>query len=298
VQIKVVNDPADAKTIGFTADTGLGTAGKAVLSKAGKDNPSVFSILGDLAYQNNMEQAFCDQVNTRVLGPKAIIVGNHEDTATDPGAAENYVKCLPATYPVTGDYLNSQYYYDVGAARVIMINPNVKLPGGTKTYAVGTPERDWLVKTIQDAKAAGKWTIVGMHYSCFSLGAHACNESTPNVPNLAISLGVDLFIAGHDHIYSRTNQLKGTYSSPSVVDRDNDFAAGAGTVFPIVGNGGYNPRSVGAITAPYAVVNGSNSSGGSSFGYGNVLVTPDRLTWTYVPAYGNMGLTDSFTITR
>ncbi len=292
-------DPS-AVRLAFTADTGMEATGQKVLSTIGARNPDVTNILGDFAYSPNLEQAFCNQVNSRIPGKVQILAGNHEDTTTGDGTMENYEKCLPDEVGVTGRY-GRDYYYDVGSVRVILISPDIPLTTGQKTYVSGTAEREWLKTAVRDAKAAGKWTIVGMHHPCFSIGMHGCADTTSSVSDLAISLGVDLVVSGHDHNYSRTHQIRGTKASPVVVDTDNAYAPQTettkGSVFAVVGNGGHKPRTIGTKTSIYASANGTNSAGGFVYGYGEVVATQTSFTYQFVPS-GSPALTDNFTITR
>jgi hypothetical protein len=52
---------------------------------------------------------------------------------------------------------------------------------------------------------------------------------------------VDLVVQGHDHNYSRSHQIT---QLAKVVDSDNAYAKGRGTVFAVVGNGGHKPREI------------------------------------------------------
>lgn len=292
--------PPTGTNLAFTADTGMESTGQAVLNKIGSRNPTVTNIVGDFAYEPNLEAAFCDQVNSRIPGKVAIVAGNHEDIYTGDGTMENYEACLPDEVGAVGTY-GRDYYYDVDNARVIMISPDVPLTTGNKTYLSGTAEREWLKSTVRNAKAAGKWTILAMHHPCFSIGVHGCSDTTPTVSELAMGLGVDIVVTGHDHNYMRTHQLRGTVSSPQVIDSDNAYAAqtetSKGSVFVVVGNGGHNPREIGALTPIWKVANGTNSPGGFAFGYGELSVTQNSLTWQHVSATGAV-LNDSFTISR
>lgn len=289
-----------AVRIAFTADTGMESTGQRVLSTIGSRKPDVTNILGDFAYAPGKEQAFCNQVNSRIPGKVQIVAGNHEEIPNPDGTMENFEKCLPDEVGVTGRY-GRDYYYDVGAVRVILISPDIPLTTGLKTYRSGTAELEWLKTAVRQAKAAGKWTIVGMHHPCFSIGLHGCADTTSTVSDVSMSLGVDFVVSGHDHNYSRTHQLRGTKAAPVIVDKDNAYApqteTSKGSVFAVVGNGGHNPRAIGTKTSIYAAANGTNSSGGFVYGYGEVTATPTKFTYQFVSS-GSPTLSDSFTITR
>lgn len=294
-----------ATRLAFTADTGTGTAGKAVLAKIGAGKYDVTSIVGDFAYVPAAEEAWCKQVNDRVPGRVAIVAGNHEGLDTADGSMENYEACLPdevGAVPYPKSQYGRDYFFDVGNVRVILVSPDIPLSTGTKTYVYGTAEREWLKKVARDGRAAGKWTVLGYHHPCFSIGLHGCSDTVPSLSELAIGLGVDVTVTGHDHNYMRTHQMNGTYAKPVVLDSDNAYRQRTeftkGTVFVVAGNGGHNPRTI-TQTRPswMKVANGTNSPGGMAFGFLELVATDTVLTGRHVSASGAT-LTDSFTITR
>lgn len=286
--------------LAFTADTGMASTGKAVLAKIGAGRYDAVSILGDFAYVPDREAEWCAQVNDRIPGRVAIVAGNHEEIPTPDGDMAAYEACLPDEVGAVGRY-GRDYYFDQGNVRVILISPDVVLDTGTKTYLYGTPEREWLKRVAREGRAAGQWLVLGMHHPCFSLGMHGCADTKPSLSELAIGLGVDVVVTGHDHNYIRTHQVRGTVASPVVIDKDNayqrqtEFTKGA--TFVVVGNGGHNPRTVAALKSPYKVANGTNSPGGFAYGFGEIVATRTTLTWRHVTATG-APLADTFTITR
>ena len=289
-----------AVKLAFTADTGVASTGKAVLAKIGTTSPDVMNILGDLAYQPSSEQAFCDQVKSRIATPVVLLAGNHEEKGSTDGYIDTFTKCLPDPLGVAGTYAKD-FYYDRPNVRVVMISPDIVFNEGTRTYKTGTPEREWLKATVREAKAAGKWTILGMHHPCFSIGMHGCADTTAAVSDLAIGLGVDVVFTAHDHNYMRTHQIRGTKAAPVLIDKDNAYKQQSettkGTVFVTVGNGGHNPRTVGTKTSIWAVANGTNSPGGFAYGFGEVTIAKDSLSYRHVSA-GGASLADQFVMTR
>lgn len=279
--------PTGATALAFTADTGYEATGAAVLASIGASGlPAV--IVGDLAYQPNVESAWCSWVKARLTAPVQLIPGNHEAQDGD-GLFARYAACLPDRLGVTsGSYSGGQWILDRGSVRVISITPQLALDGATRTYATGTPEREWLTQAIRDGRTAGKWVIVAMHEPCLTLGVHGC-ASGVSLTDLLITERVDLIVAGHDHIYARTHQIA---ARTTVVDSDGAYTAGAGTVQVIVGNGGHNPRG---LTAPVTGI-WATGAAGSATGWLRVDATPTSLTARVVPVAGT--LADAFTIGR
>jgi 3',5'-cyclic AMP phosphodiesterase CpdA len=223
-----------------------------------------------------------------------LLAGNHEGDGVNNGVLSRFAACLPSRLGQVGTYAKD-YYVDRGPVRFIMISPNITLSGTLRTYRNGTAEQAWLRSTIRAAKAASQWTVVGMHEPCLSLGVHGC-ASSPELTDALIAEHVDLVLAGHDHDYTRTHQLAGTVAAPRVVDGDATMARGAGTVFAVVGNGGYAPRTITAKTSLYAAASGTNTAGGITIGFAKVVVTSDTLRYTLVRTSGGT-LVDGFTIT-
>ena len=283
---------ADGTTrIALTADTGMEASGAAVMAAIGSSQARWVGILGDLAYQpgDGIEGRWCDWVRARVSQPVSLVPGNHEAQDGD-GVFGKFANCLPDRLGVTGDYATGHYYLDDGPVRVIMTSPGITLPQGTRTYGKGTVEREQVKDWIDEAKAKGQWVIVGMHMPCLTNGAHGCSSDS-TFTDMLLGKKVDLIVAGHDHNYGRSHQIAGTVAAPTIVDRDGNFTAGAGSVLAIVGNGGHNPRaaSSGGIWAV--------TSDGTSAGYALVEATPERLTFTERGIVGP-ALTDTITITR
>jgi len=196
---------------------------------------------------------------------------------------------------VNGDYSTGHWFVDRGDLRLIGMSPNIALPQGNRSYSRGTAEREQVKDWIDDAKAQGKKVVVAMHITCVTVGIHGC-EMDSSIVDMLIGKKVDLVLSGHDHNYSRSHLLTGTYGALSVVDRDNSYAANQGTVFATVGNGGHKSRTV--TTAGWvAVANGTNSPGGISYGHAVVSVAPTGLSYQYVRDAG-AALSDQFSMSR
>jgi hypothetical protein len=298
MQVRLVEKapPAtDPVTFAATADNGLDANARAVFAGIGRSPASATFILGDLAYATGKESTYCAMVSDRVGTAAELVVGNHEGDGVNQGSLSRYARCLPDRLGVTGSYAKD-YRVDRGAVRFIMIAPGILIGGVRKTYADGTPEQAWLRDQVRAGHASGRWVVVGMHMPCLSLGVHGC-ASSPDLTDALIEERVDLSLAGHDHNYLRSNQLAGTVAAPTVVDHDDAYVAGAGTVFAVVGNGGHAPRTVGAKTAIWAAVSGTNSPGGVTFGFAQVSATSTSLTYRLVRTSGGR-LSDAFTISR
>ena len=274
--------PTGSPSIAVTADTSIG-----------KSDVAWVAHLGDMAYQSGagIEQQWCNYVKARVSQPFQLVPGNHEAQNGD-GIFSNYAACLPSRIGINGTYERGQWWTDSGPVRYIGISPNIALPSGNLQYAQGSAELRWLVQAIRDGKAEGQWIVVGMHIPCLTTSIHQC-ERDRYLDGTLIGEGVDLVLAGHDHVYSRSHQIT---QLAAVVDSDNAYAAGRGTVFAVVGNGGYKPREITQCPAMWAACSGTNSAGGATAGWLRLDASGTALTARLVATSGP--LTDSWTITR
>src|SRR5437763_11825544 len=119
--------------------------------------------LGDLSYDEiSPESKWCSYVQSRVGStfPFELISGNHEDGGeVQNGLIDNFTQCLPDRLGAVGTY-GKEYYFDYPAAspiaRFLMISPGLTFTnGGVYSYNVGTTHYNWVVNTIDSARAAG-----------------------------------------------------------------------------------------------------------------------------------------------
>jgi hypothetical protein len=188
-------------------------------------------------------------------------------------------------------------------------------PAGSEHYC-------WLKARIDEAKNQGMWVAVALHKECLTDDGNGC-ESTIAPFNLALnetvgqSMGVDLWLDGHDHTYQRSIQLSGpchvvndTYTPCNPVDfgdgKKTPYVKGRGTVVSIIGTGGaaedplcpYSPThncpnqqffsKLCGSEGPISGVNqttGCPSGGDHGFTYFNV--TTNQINATYVSATGS-----------
>ena len=307
--------PGSTFSFGAAGDWGQNSNTTAVLT-AIHDSGANFAIaLGDFSYvPGNSETAWCNFVKGTVGStyPFELISGNHEDAVRD-GQINNYIQCLPhrLTPLNSGALYGKQYYYDYPAgtplARFINISPGLTFPDdGSYDYSLGSTRYNWVRDTIDGARSAGiKYVIVSMHKYCISLVSGSC-EVGADLMNLLVSKKVDLYLQGHDHAYSRSKQLAlksgctsitpGSFNSHCVVDSDNQFAYGAGTVIATVGVGGVgiNSQDPSDPEAGYfSTYQGSNSN--PTFGFLKFTISPTTISAQFVRGAGG-NFTDSFTI--
>mgnify|MGYP003303957200 FL=1 len=129
------------------------------------------------------------------------VAGNHEgnlqwfkfNNMFNIGAAEN-------SMTTTGCY----YSFDWGDAHFAVLNTN-------DMYPMSAAQINWLKNDMNASNA--QWKIVLMHRALYSAGKNINKPDTVIMRNLLLpvidELGIDVVFAGHDHMYMRTETVKG-----------------------------------------------------------------------------------------
>ena len=288
--------------VAAAGDFGMKAPGRATFATMAKSNPDMYLGLGDFSYAGpNSERRFCRLVRSKV-GPDApfeIVSGNHEEDTGEDGLIAEFSECLPDRLDATGEY-GRQYYFDVGRlARFIMISPDLTIEGthyfyGKDDDGADTPNLTWLEAAISDAREAGiEWVVVGMHKPCISIGEYYCDVYQDLFTRL-IEDRVDLVLSGHDHTYQRSKQIAASrdgcsaviidrFDRDCVVDDDDSYEKGAGSVFVISGAGGgeLNPLHANDPEAGYfAATMGKNSD--PRYGFAMLSLSPRAMSVRFV----------------
>jgi hypothetical protein len=283
----------------FAGDFGTGSAFTANLNQMAQSGAVFDLAVGDLSYGSSAS-AWCNSV-TSIVGatfPFELVAGNHDDDGNSVRIGD-FTPCLPDRMGSTGTY-GSEYYFDYNNARIIMIAAASTVNGINYDYnTVGGTHYNWLQARIQEAKAAGKWVIVGDHKNCITAATKSC-EIGQNFLNLIHNEHVDLLIQGHDHTYQRSKQLTcataNTFNAACVADADDSYVKGAGTVTIIDGLGGNGQYNINASDSErnYFVKsmggNGwwnfrdSTSGAGHEYGVVKITVSANQLDEAWVPS--------------
>ena len=101
---------------------------------------------------------------------------------------------------ITGCY----YSFDWGDAHFAVLNTN-------DMYPMSASQINWLKNDMNASDA--QWKIVLMHRALYSAGKNINKPDTVIMRNLLLpvidELGIDVVFAGHDHMYMRTEPVKG-----------------------------------------------------------------------------------------
>lgn len=118
--------------------------------------------------------------------------GNHE--YIDPGASAYFNYFGPAA----GDPKKGYYSYNLGAWHIVVLNTNCGQVGGCSS---GSAQEQWLRADLAANPAV--CTLAIGHAPRFSSGPHGGNLEVQDFWKVLYSGGVDVVLAGHDHIYER-----------------------------------------------------------------------------------------------
>ncbi len=195
-----------------------------------QQDPDLFIHTGDIV----MPAGLYEEYPAKFLRPYATLIaraavypvlGNHDwhDTQGEPFYK---VFDLPVNGP-EGVRPEQHYWFDFGDARFIGINSNIDFESVRDHVA------PWLDRVLADA--GDRWKIVYCHHGIYTDGVHRPRGAfLEHIVPLLDRHGVDLALAGHNHIYERTRPMRA----------GEPVADGQGTVYMTVGTGGSLPRKL------------------------------------------------------
>ena len=200
--------------------------------------------LGDYVNNNTNEEwdtyfeafAFANETVTGVP-----VAGNHDGSITN----KLNTNCFKNTFCLdrsANRSLEGVYYsFDYGNAHFAVLNTN-------DMYPMSQAQRNWLVNDMTNSGA--QWKILLMHRALYSAGKNINKPDTLAQREVLLPLidrlGIDLVLAGHDHMYLRTAPMKNDARVPDVTvvkevfgGEETDFAvAPAGTVYALPSTAG------------------------------------------------------------
>lgn len=163
--------------------------------------------LGDYVNDNTNDEwdwyfsnfAFANDILTQVP-----VAGNHDGNITN----KFNTNCFKNTFCLDqskNESIEGVYYsFDYGNAHFAVLNTN-------DMYPMSQAQRNWLINDMSASDA--QWKIILAHRSFYSAGKNINKPDTIIMRNVLLpiidQLDIDIVYAGHDHMYLRTNQVKG-----------------------------------------------------------------------------------------
>ncbi len=222
-------------------------------------------------------------------------MGNH-DAGTDDGrpSEENY--SVPLNGPTAGETPEHNYSFDYGNVHFATFDSNSLLNASRLDNQL-----DWLVADMNASPA--RWKIVFAHHPVAGAPDKPQDPSDNYYRQVVSQLrdaGVDIFMAGHSHLFHWTYPLLGEEGGEAtfVLDPDKDYRQGAGLIQLVSGAGGRSLRSGDFSQFPFnAAGYSTNTNPLLEYGFARVDVSQESLTVQYVAA-DDGAVIDQFTITH
>lgn len=155
----------------------------------------------DLGTTSKQWSYFFNSTNTFMNMPFMPATGNHEDD----GAVlkENFtLPGVPKQDETTGTY----YSYDYNGVHFTVLNTNDL----DDDKDLSDAQINWLKEDIKGSNA--RWKVVILHKALYANGIYYKDKETvalrQQLSVLLPSLGVDLVLQGHNHVYTRTDVMK------------------------------------------------------------------------------------------
>ena len=180
------------------------------------------AVIGDFGSGNDDERAVADLVAS--LAPTAVVtVGDnvYSDAGYDPLVGDYYRSFVDAQtfFPATGNhdysqgienfdayfsYLDGQRTYRVsrGPIDFFVLDGDAAMSADTRDVTM-----EWL--RTQTEQSTAPFKVVAVHYPPYSSGDQ--HGSSPDMQWAFAGMGIDLVLAGHDHIYERIETGGVTY---------------------------------------------------------------------------------------
>lgn len=247
--------------------------------------------LGDNAYLAGTHPQYDARLDPAVNPPltqymarhiEYLAIGNH-DARTEGGRPfeDNY--SFPRNGPAAGERADHNYSFDYGSVHFASFDSNSLL----------NPVRldnqlDWLVADMKASDA--RWKVVFVHHPVAGSPDKA-QQPGDNYYRQVVSrlreAGVDLFLAGHSHLYHWTYPLLGEENGQAVyvLDPDKEYLQGAGLVQAVAGVGGMSLRAGDFSPFPFDAAGYSTTTDPPvEYGFSRIDVTDDALTVRYIAA--------------
>lgn len=220
----------------YTGDIqgGYGSWGEMIELAAGKTPGLDFVQTGgdmvNRAVSRKQWEAFLGSSNLFMSVPLMAAAGNHEGESSN----NTYKKifALAENGPDLPELKEGFYFYDHGVCRIIVMDSSFLTAErqeelGDRWIKCERAIEAWLEQTLEESTAV--WNIVVTHHPPY--GMHDFDTVSPQIRQLWTPLmeegDVDLVLSGHQHMYMRTNKIKGiTYIMGNAGNRESAFYRG------------------------------------------------------------------------
>jgi acid phosphatase type 7 len=197
---------------------------------------------GYKAYESILDDFYDQMTPITTVKPYMVGPGNHEANCDNGGTGPYTTSiCMPGQMNFTGyrnhfrmpsdesgGLENFWYSYDSGMVHYIQIDTETDLGhglvgpdeplGGTEDsgpFGLMNQQIDWLTNDLASVdRSRTPWVVVTGHRPWYSSGSICPNCSTAFEP-LFLKYGVDLYMAGHFHVYERMAPIANNVTDPN-----------------------------------------------------------------------------------
>lgn len=192
---------------------------------------------GDQIESHRSEDEYASLIAPELMKqlPFSATIGNH-DNQSDQFNSHFFTPNRSETHGYESDEgrAGGDYWYTYNDVLYLNINTNARSEGEEDHIA-------FMRKVIEEQDAS--WTVVTMHHSLYSAAFHSVEqdviERREALAPAFSELGVDLVLAGHDHIYTRSYLMDGTTPAGDLPAQEQSgvtLAAEEGQVLYVTGN--------------------------------------------------------------
>jgi predicted phosphodiesterase len=226
--------------------------------------------------------------------PLMSVTGNHD--VNNDTSSTDFQKPFPVFYEVMnlpGNQLN--YSYDYGNVHFIAINSGWAQGAekvGKVLFNEHSPEYRWLEADLAKARLDKKinWIIIYSHYPVYSFGFSHIPTWQAHIKPLVDKYKVDLYLAGHRHVYERHKAVRGTEIFES--DDTDLYGKPKGTVYVTNGSCGGSLQGLGGWDLPTMMFTPTEKM------YTHAVMTIENKTLTYRVTDKSGKEIDHFTIRK
>jgi 3',5'-cyclic AMP phosphodiesterase CpdA len=220
------------------------------LKYLGNNNLDAWILLGDNAYNDGTDVEFQAKFfnvykdNLLKNSPVYPAPGNHDYHDIDFGSDyaqtnHNTAYFQNFTMPIDGEAggipSNNQAYYsfDYGNIHFISLDSYGKELNNYFLYDTISPQVQWLKKDLE-ANKNRQWVVVFTHFPPHTKGTHNSDTDTrmtlirENLAPILERYGVDLFLAGHSHVYERSKLLSGFFGKDDEFNEKYNLSSSTG----------------------------------------------------------------------
>ncbi|RLP69674.1 DUF5011 domain-containing protein [Mycetocola reblochoni] len=252
---------------------------------------------GDQVESHRSENEYASFIAPELLTqlPFQATIGNH-DNQSDQFNSHFFTpnRSTVHGYESTEGRAGGDYWYTYNDVLYLNINTNAR-SANEEDHAA------FLREVMAEQGEAASWVVVVMHHSLYSAAFHSVEQDVVErrqaLAPVFSELGVDLVLAGHDHIYTRSYLMDGTTPVGDRAAQEESgvtLSAEEGQVLYVTGNSASGSKFYGLdASSPEAAVKDQSNQPQ----YTDVDVSPTALTLT---TYQTMDRTviDEVTLTR